>query len=512
MAQPPSFSGPIGPHLELRQAQTLVMTPQLQQAIKLLQMSNLDLGEFVAAEMERNPLLTSDEAEAGRAEDIKTTDFDPGAVSPYEGTPAPDVVQDSTAAESLDVDYDNQTSNSLGQGDGGEAWGQDAGYSVGSGGRSDFSDDDGRDWEQAPADGQTLLEHLTSQLNMTITDPKDRLIGSVLIALVDEAGYLSADLTVLAVKLGCDIERVEAVLKQLQGFDPTGIFARSLKECLALQLAERDRLDPAMQTLLDNLEMLAKRDLPGLIKLCGVDAEDMAEMIQEIRSLNPKPALLFSRGEAVPVVIPDVLTRRDKSGQWSVELNADTLPRVLVNHRYYTTVATQTKKREDKTYFSACLQSANWLVRALDQRATTILKVAAELVQAQEGFFNHGITHLKPMVLRDVAEKIDMHESTISRVTNHKYIATPWGVFELKYFFTQAIASGDGGEAHSAEAVRHRIKTLIDNEGKKVLSDDKIVAILQKEGMDIARRTVAKYREAMKIPSSVQRRRDKAMP
>lgn len=510
MAQAP-FSGPIGPHLELRQAQTLVMTPQLQQAIKLLQMSSLDLGDFVTAEMERNPLLTSDEAEAGRNDDPSITDFDSDSVSPYGDYTSADVQQDAAAGAAMDVDYDNHTSNGLGQGDGGEAWGQESGYMPSHGGRNDFSDDQRRDWEQTPSGESSLLEHLTSQLNMEITDPKDRLIGSVLISLLDETGYLSVDLVALAEKLGCDQARVETVLKKLQGFDPTGIFSRSLKECLALQLAEQNRLDPAMQTLLDNLEMLAKRDLSGLMKLCGVDSEDLTEMIQEIRSLNPKPALQFSHGEPVPVVIPDVFTRRDKNGQWTVELNSDTLPRVLVNHRYYATVAAQAKKREDKTYFSACLQSANWLVKALDQRATTILKVAAELVQAQEGFFNHGITHLKPMVLRDVAEKIEMHESTISRVTNNKYIATPWGVFELKYFFTQAIASGDGGEAHSAEAVRHRIKTLIDNEGKKVLSDDKIVAILQKEGMDIARRTVAKYRESMKIGSSVQRRRDKAM-
>ena len=338
--------------------------------------------------------------------------------------------------------------------------------------------------------------------------PWTRLIGLHLIDLLDESGYVTGSLSELAATLGCSEERVEAVLKVLQGFDPTGIFARGLAECLALQLAERDRLDPAMQTLLDHLDLLARRELPKLMKLCGVDAEDMAEMVAEIRELDPKPAQAFDHQAAEPV-IPDILMLARPNGAWRIELNADTLPRVLVNRGYHATVRARSRSREDRDYLTERLQQANWLVKALHQRATTILKVATEIVRQQSAFFQQGVEHLRPLTLRDIAEKVKLHESTVSRVTSNKYIATPRGTFELKYFFTAAIA-GLGGEDHSAESVRHRIRALIDQESAdKVLSDDTIVTILQREGIDIARRTVAKYREALRIPSSVQRRREK---
>jgi len=296
---------------------------------------------------------------------------------------------------------------------------------------------------------------------------------------------------------------------RLQRFDPAGLFARSLSECLALQLRERNRLDPAMQALLDNLELLARRDLPQLLRICGVDSEDLTQMISEIRALDPKPAMAFDHSVAPPVT-PDVLMRATVGGGWLVELNNDTLPRVLVNTRYYAKVSGASRSKEDKTYLTERFQSANWLVKSLHQRATTILKVATEIVRQQDAFFHRGIQYLRPLVLKDIALEISMHESTVSRVTANKFIATPRGIFELKYFFTQALGGSDGGESHSAESVRHRIKTLIDQEAATdILSDDKIVEILKVEGVDIARRTVAKYREAMHIPSSVQRRRDK---
>ena len=364
--------------------------------------------------------------------------------------------------------------------------------------------------EQTVSEAPSLRDHLLEQLHMDITEPAERVIGLHLIDRLDETGYLIGDLEEVAGLLGCDLAEVETVLAKLQAFDPPGLFARSLSECLALQLKDRNRYDPAIAALLDNLDLLARRDLAALRRVCGVDDEDLRDMIAEIRALAPKPALAFDHVVAEPVT-PDVIMRANPGGPgWIVELNTDALPRVLVDNRYYAQLAGGARSKDDKTYISECLQTANWLVKSLHQRATTILKVASELVRQQEGFFLHGVSHLRPLVLRDIAEAIEMHESTVSRVTSNKYIATPRGIYEMKYFFTQAIASADGSEAHSAEAVRHRIKALIDAEDpKKILSDDKLVEMLNAEGIDIARRTVAKYREAMRIPSSVQRRREK---
>jgi RNA polymerase sigma-54 factor len=357
----------------------------------------------------------------------------------------------------------------------------------------------------------TLHDHLLDQINIDIADPADRIIATNLIHLLDDAGYLAGDYAALAEMLGCEVARVEATIARLQELDPPGIFARDLKECLALQLKERDRLDPAMRALIDHLELLAKRDRGALMKICGVDDEDLAEMIAEIKALNPKPAMAFDRGIAQPIV-PDVLMRPDGAGGWIVELNQESLPRVLVDNSYFARISSQTRKKAERDYLTEQMQSANWLVKALHQRATTILKVAGEIVRQQDRFFAHGVQHLKPLILRDIAEAISMHESTVSRVTTNKYLATPRGIYELKYFFTTAIQGTAGASAHSAEAVRFRIKSLIDKETPDgVLSDDTIVDMLRKDGVDIARRTVAKYREALRIPSSVQRRREKTL-
>jgi RNA polymerase sigma-54 factor len=487
------------PRLDIRQTQSLVMTPQLQQAIKLLQLSNIELTAFVEQELEHNPLLEQDTGERD-----STAQTEDGA--PREGVepeaPVMDVLPGQAEEAPLDVDYNN-TWNDESNADGYTNW-------NGRGGRSDFDNGDGN-LEQTLAREISLRDHLVGQLNVDFEDAGDRMIGLHLIETLDEAGYLVGNLDEAAEILGCEVARVEAVLGRLQRFDPPGIFARSLAECLAIQLKDRDRLDPAMQTLLDHLDLLAKRDLAGLMRICGVDSEDLAEMIAEIRSLDPKPALAFDFTLPQPVT-PDVLMRPVAGGGWMVELNSDTLPRVLVNSRYYATVTGACRTKEDRSYLSERLQSANWLVKSLHQRATTILKVATEIVTQQEMFFLHGIQHLRPLVLRDIATAISMHESTVSRVTANKYMSTPRGIYELKYFFTQAINNADGGEAHSAAAVRHRIKALIDAEdAANVLSDDRIVELLRENGVDIARRTVAKYREAMRIPSSVQRRREKSI-
>jgi len=500
--------------LDIRQSQGLVMTPQLQQAIKLLQLSNIELEAYVEQELERNPLLERDEAEpravAGEAAPVEA-EF--AASGPDADLQLGDI-SSSSAAEVLDTDYDN-----LYDGDSGADVALDAGApgmqssDWGAAGNTGGSFDGGEyNLENHVCAEPSLRDHLLSQLNLAISDPRARLIGIQLIDATDDAGYMREPLNLIAARVGCRLAEAEAALEILQGFDPVGVMARDLAECLALQLRERDRLDPLMQILLQNLPLLARHDRAALMRLCGVDGEDMAGMIDEIRALNPKPGLAFGGAPAQPVV-PDVFVRRAPGGGWMVELNNATLPRVLVNSHYCSRVARQQIRPEDKAFMSEQLSNANWLVKSLEQRARTILKVSTELVRQQENFFERGVAHLKPLNLRAIAEAIEMHESTVSRVTSNKYIATPRGIYEMKYFFTPGITATEGADAHSAEAVRHKIKALIDAERiDKVLSDDKIVDILLGAGVDIARRTVAKYREAMRIPSSVERRRAKRRP
>jgi len=341
-----------------------------------------------------------------------------------------------------------------------------------------------------------------------VLEGRDLLIATRIIDAIDEAGYLETPLDELAESLGIGLDTAEHVLSVIQRFDPTGVGARSLGECLALQAQEADRYDPAMATMLDNLDMLAKGQLPQLRRLCGVDEEDFADMIRELRSYDPKPGLRFGGERAAPVS-PDIFVARTRNG-WAIELNNATLPRLLIDRRYYSELTQGAQDKSGKAWLADCLASANWLIKALDQRARTIIKVATEIVKQQEAFFLHGVAHLKPLTLRTVADAIGMHESTVSRVTSNKYLACERGLFELKYFFTSGVAGADG-EGVSAEAVKSHIAKLIAEEGNDVLSDDKLVEILNARGFDIARRTVAKYREAIGLGSSVQRRRQKAL-
>ena len=484
--------------LDLRQSQSLVMTPQLQQAIKLLQLSAIELSEYVTTELEENPLLEREEGPEGEAAPESTGEAE-GEIEHANG--------DSDDAGEIPLDGADLSPGSNAEGPS-DAPDQFADW--GAGGGRDFGDESSAIEETLKRE-ISLRDHLLDQLAMDLHDPADRLIGTHLVDLVDEAGYLTGDLAAVAQRLGCDVARVEATLKKMQGFDPPGIFARNLAECLALQLADRDRFDPAMQALLQHLDLVARHDSRQLMKICGVDAEDLADMLAEIRALNPKPGLAFDHAVAQPI-IPDVIMRALPKAAWSVELNAETLPRVLVNNVYYTKVTQSAHTKQERDYISERYHAASWLVKALHQRATTILKVAKEIVRQQDAFFRFGVERLRPLILRDIAEAIGMHESTVSRVTSNKYIASPRGIFELKYFFTSSIAASKGGEAHSAEAVRHRIKGLVDEESQNsVLSDEEIVDILKSQGVDIARRTVAKYRESMRIPSSIERRRQKSL-
>ena len=489
----------LGARLELRQGQGLVITPQLQQAIKLLQLSNLELEAFVEGELERNPLLQRDERESepDREEQPRSEADDYST----------DQVRDHAAAADMDTSHDQASPGEHATGDAQEA--QHAGGAVdwskaGKGGGFEGTDD----FEGRLTREKTLSEHLHDQLAVAGLNPTQNAIAAILIDGVDEGGYLRIDLVETAERLGCELAAVEGVLATLQGFEPTGVFARDVRECLMLQLQERNRCDPAMTALLDNLELLARRDMSALRRVCGVDDEDMREMVAELRGLTPRPGAAFG-GEPSQPVAPDVFVREGLGGLWHVELNTDTLPRLLIDQRYHARVAGGARTEQEKVFVSDCMASANWLVKSLDQRAKTILKVASEIVRQQDGFLAFGVEHLRPLNLKTVADAIGMHESTVSRVTSNKYIATPRGLFELKFFFTSSIASTSGGEAHSAESVRHKIKQLIDTERgeRDVHSDDRIVEILKETGVDIARRTVAKYREAMRIPSSVERRR-----
>jgi RNA polymerase sigma-54 factor len=487
--------------LEIRQGQSLVMTPQLQQAIKLLQLSNLELVEFVEQELERNPLLERDETEPRGAEEREVVDASSQKAETLENELAR---EDFSKAEDMDAEREDVYAEDS-RGDGAAPESRLSDWTMLKSGPR--GDGDESALEGALSQAATLKDHLLDQLTIAALEPDARMIGASLIDAIDEAGYLRADLDEVATRLGASIDGVRKVLSIVQGFEPTGVGARDLAECLALQLREKKRLDPAMEAFLRHLDLVARRDISGLCSACGVDAEDIGDMIAEIRGLTPKPGLAFG-SEPVQPVVPDVYVRESADGSWHVELNTDTLPRLLVNSRYYAKISSGTRDKDSKNYLTDCLNNANWLVKSLDQRARTILKVASEIVRQQDGFLAHGVRHLRPLNLRTIADAIGMHESTVSRVTSNKYIATPRGIFELKYFFTAAIQSVNGAESHSAEAVRDRIREMIDREAAaEILSDDRIVALLTADGVNIARRTVAKYRESMRIPSSVERRR-----
>jgi RNA polymerase sigma-54 factor len=528
----------ISTRLMMRQGQSLVMTPQLLQAIKLLQLSNVELSAFIEEELERNPLLdraddqpdvetpTSRESVGDNESDYDGShelagdgDFGPGGDGgDFSDNQDADWAREefSTNAGELASSMGTEVENAF-DGDR-SAPAADMPDAFGSEGLSATSwsgapgggeDGEGSNLESYVAAKPSLRDHLAEQLALAVNEPMDRMIGHAIIDSVEESGYLGTTVDDIAERLSAPVERVEKVLKVVQTFDPSGVGARDLAECLAIQLRELDRFDPAMQALVANLPLLAKREFQTLRKICGVDDEDIADMVAEIRRLDPKPGRSFGGGTIQPVV-PDVTVRAASDGSWLVELNTEGLPRILVNQTYAARVSTSTSNSTDKSFITGCLQTANWLTKSLEQRARTILKVSSEIVRQQDAFFSKGVEHLRPLNLKTIADAIGMHESTVSRVTSNKYMSTPRGLFELKYFFTASIPARAGGEAHSAEAVRFRIKQLIDAESPSdVLSDDAIVLKLKEADIDIARRTVAKYRESLRIPSSVERRREK---
>jgi RNA polymerase sigma-54 factor len=496
----------LAPRLDLRQSQSLVMTPQLQQAIRLLALSNLEVEGFIAEEIERNPLL-----EASAPDDDGPTQEREATLEALEPAPADALVMggDSSGEAALDVDFATESFHHDSPADG---VGMDGSLGLAGTGSGGAIGEDGPDFDSFAAGDLSLADHLLAQAG-TVVDGADLFIAAHLIDQIDECGYLTVPLLEIANRLGVALSRVEHVLGLIQTFEPTGVGARDLAECLKLQAIEADRYDPCMARLIDHLDLLARGELTRLKRLCNVDDEDMADMIRELRGYDPKPGCRFG-GEPAQAVTPDIFIARRRVGGkdgWGIEINAATLPRLLVNRGYYVELSGGQQDKASKAWLGEMLASANWLVKALDQRQRTIVKVATEIVKQQEAFFLHGVAHLKPMTLRQVADAIEMHESTVSRVTSNKYLSCARGLFELKYFFTSAIQSSEGGDAVSAQAVKAAIRALIGAEGAKILSDDTLVELLNAKGFDIARRTVAKYREALGIGSSVQRRRAKAL-
>lgn len=496
--------------VSLRHSHGMALTPDLLQAIKLLHLSGVELFEYVETELEKNPLLerSPDDFDMAIAEET------PGIGSPLDlGTPwntpghwekageidmSNEVTLENVFQDELQpqkpASFQETTPNGLSASNWSGVNGQN------------FQDDD-HSLENYVTAEISLHDHLTEQLHVALSDPVDLIIGRSLIDLIDEAGYLREPLPELAAQLGIGLPRVQTILAMIQRFDPSGVGATDLADCLRIQLRERNRYDPAMAGLLDHLHLLAQRNLAGLKDICGVDSDDLAEMIKEIKALDPKPGFRFGRG-IIQSVVPDVYVHKLPDGNWHVELNSDTLPRILVNQTYANIISKNLKSDNEKSYLNDALKNANWLTRSLEQRARTILKVTSEIVRHQDLFFAHGVEFLRPLNLRSIADAIGMHESTVSRVTSNKYISSERGLFEMKYFFTASIPSSCDGEAHSAEAVRFRIKQMIGQETPDaILSDHMIVMKLKESGIEIARRTVAKYRDSLRIPSSVERQK-----
>ena len=488
----------LGPRLDLRQSQSLVMTPQLQQAIKLLALSNLEIETFIGDALDANPLLEL--GEAAPADPAVPEDPDARRTT-LESSPVDQLIGEGRAEDDRPLDLDRGALD-LDRDTGDGEWGAELRFVAG---------EDGPGIDDRADTTLTLADHLHAQIGVVCRDPQLAFIARHLADQLDEAGYLPVPLREVAGEIGVAPDLAEAGLELLQSLEPTGVGARSLGECLALQAREADRHDPCMARLFDNLDLLARGELPRLKRMCGVDDEDFAEMMAELRSYDPKPGLRFASGGGDPVT-PDILIMPRADGGWDMQLNQATLPRLIVNRSYYVEMRGSVDDKAARGWLSEKLADANWLIKALDQRAKTILKVASEIARQQDGFFRHGVSQLKPLTLRAVADAISMHESTVSRVTSNKYLLCDRGTFELKYFFTSGVGAVDGEGGASASAVKAAIKTLIDAEDPKaILSDDTVVDLLKGKGFDLARRTVAKYREAIGLGSSIQRRRQKAL-
>lgn len=482
------------PKLEIKQTPTLLLTPELRQAINLLQMNNIELNEVIEQELASNPLLEREDEYLTDTDTISsdTTDELSQSDKEEEITIDSEFVNefDDFGSDTTDLEYFESPS-----------W-EDYNQS-----KTKLQDDDNFDYfEKKLSQKESLSSLLDKQINLTFFNFSDRLLARLLSEQLDDAGYFCGNISETANKLSTTPQRLRLILDKLKQFEPSGIFAENLSECLKIQLADKKELSPKMEILLDNLPLLADKKLKSLSLLCQCDISELTSLINKIKSLNPKPTASYY-DNSTSYVIPDIFITRNNLGEYRVELNSMTLPRLLINHRYYTELK---KDKKVSRYLKDNLSRASFLIKAMQQRATTILHVSEEIVLRQYHFFEKGIEYLRPLSLRDISTALNISESTVSRVTTGKYMSTPRGLFELKYFFSGAAGSYIGNEDTSTTTIKHKIKTMINNESShNILSDEKIVSLLEQEGIKIARRTVTKYREALGIATSGQRKKAK---
>lgn len=488
----------ISPRLEIKQSQSLLMTQQLRQAINLLQLNNLELNEFIETELERNPLLEREDEHLNSFNDEEKQPSIDNINTEQSSTSSPEEFMSDIG---YDQTFDDFGSDSEGyQTEINSDW-----YEYNKFKDHQNIDDDFDFLQERISSSKSLYRHIEEQIEITFKSETDKIIAHILTEQLDAAGYFRGNTSEIAQQLKCSPQRINIILSKMQQFEPSGIFAKNLSECLKIQLQDINRYDPSIAILVENLPLLADGKIKELQKKCSASLEDIQSMILDIKSLNPKPAHGWDY-DINPYIIPDVFVRRKKDGSYHIELNHNSLPKILINHRYYSDLSNSDKAA--KRFLKEHLSSANFLIKALHQRATSLLRVSEELVRTQQDFFNYGIEKLKPLSLKDIAYNLEMHESTVSRITSNKYIHTPNGIFELKFFFSAAANSYIGQDDVSTLSIKHKIKQIINNEDKeKILSDDKISELLSNEGIKIARRTIAKYREALGIPSSAERKR-----
>ncbi len=470
--------------LQLRLSQQLAMTPQLQQAIRLLQLSTLELQQELQQALESNPLLeqidTHEEIDTREAQDSETLD-------------TADALEQKEMPEELPLDA---------------SW--DTIYTAGtpSGTSGDYIDDELPVYQGETT--QTLQDYLMWQVELTPFSDTDRAIATSIVDAVDDTGYLTVPLEDILESMGdeeIDIDEVEAVLKRIQRFDPVGVAAKDLRDCLLIQLSQFDKTTPWLEEarliISDHLDLLANHDFRTLMRVTRLKEDVLKEAVNLIQSLDPRPGQSIQTGEP-EYVIPDVLVRKH-NGHWTVELNSDSIPRLQIN-QHYASMCNNARNDGDRQFIRSNLQDAKWLIKSLESRNDTLLRVSRCIVEQQQAFFEQGEEYMKPMVLADIAQAVEMHESTISRVTTQKYLHSPRGIFELKYFFSSHVNTEGGGEA-SSTAIRALVKKLIAAENPaKPLSDSKLTSLLSEQGIMVARRTVAKYRESLSIPPSNQRK------
>ena len=461
-------------NLNIKHSQSIVMTPQLRQAIKLLQFSNLELSSYIEEEIEKNPFLENKKSDIfSNTDSLKQTKLE--------------------NKEDLVPDNDKDI----------QRW-EDKFHNKQ---RGSSYDDISSIEERIAEPKKSLRSHLMEQILLDIPEGKERKIAILLLDLIEPSGWISIDIELFILNNKLEKEVTLDVLKKLQKLEPTGVFSRNLGECLRLQLQEKGLLNESIEIVTNNLEYLAKGEIQKLCKIAKVNEEKLSEYINLIKNLNPKPATKFSDDD-FRIDPPDVVIEKNKKG-WKVELNKSTLPAIKIEEGLANKV-TKTKQTndQDKKFVSEAFNSAKWLLRAIEQRNSTTLKVAVEILKQQKEFFKYGPGHLKPLVLRNVASSIGMHESTVSRVTRAKLLQTPWGLFQMKDFFSSSVGPNDNEEAHSAKTVRTLLKEIVSNEkSNKPYSDEKLSSLFKEKGVIVARRTVAKYREMLKIPSSAERKR-----